>query len=107
MKEILASLITGFLWGLIPFGLLEVMGWKVPFIRRNFYENPKHLVFGYHIHHSVLGILSIVWGIYSLFSKSGNPYFLIGLGLGIIVIHTIADKRLVFIERAKPHVEKN
>lgn len=101
MKELVVSLIIGLLIGIIPFGLIEVIGRSIPVLKENFYDNPKQLIFGYHIHHSVLGLLSITWGIYSVFQKLNKPFFWIGLGLGMIIIHTIADGRLVFIEKQK------
>ncbi len=104
MKEILTTFFIGLVFGIIPFGLIEVIGKSVPLLKENFYDNPKQLILGYHVHHTVLGLISIVWGIYSILQKSSKPYFWIGLGLGMIIIHTIADGRLVFIEKQKKNV---
>ena len=72
----------------------------VPYFRKNFYDNPK-LVFGFHVHHTVLGLFLVIYGFYSTFSDSKFGWFWIGFGLGTIVIHTIVDRRLVFIEKKK------
>ena len=104
MRNVIYPFIVGLLFGIISFGLLEIIGWNVPYLRQKFYGNPSEiptLIFGYHIHHSVLGIISIGWGIYSSFSKSRKQYFWIGLGFGIILTHTVADGKLVFIEKIK------
>ena len=104
MREVIFQFIAGFLFGIIPFGLIEVIGWNIPFFREKFYGNPSEiptLILGYHVHHSFLGLISIGWGIYSLFTKSDNQFFWIGLGIGIIIAHTVADGKLVFIEKIK------
>lgn len=92
--------IMGLLSGMILFGILDTMGLFIPYFKKNFYDNPK-LIFGYHVHHTVLGLFSIVWGLYSFFNQSKNGYFWIGFGFGTIIIHTIVDRRLVFIEKIK------
>ena len=69
-------------------------------LRSQYWNNPKTF-HGYHIHHSVLGIILIIAsGLLMIF---GNEYsfFLFGLGVGIIVVHTIMDGRLIFIEKKK------
>lgn len=63
---------------------------------QNIWNNPK-IYFGFHIHHSVYGLISIITGLFFI-RKLKVFYFLIGLGLGIIIMHTINDGRLIFIE---------
>lgn len=104
MKDVVYPFIAGLLLGIIPFGILEVIGLNVPYFRKKFYGNPADiptLIYGYHLHHSFLGLLSIGWGLYSVFNKSRNPSFWIGLGIGIIIVHTIIDGKLIFIEKVK------
>ena len=98
MNQKLKRLGSGFLWGVIPFGLLEMVGWSVPILRQRFYENPL-LFNGYHIHHSVLGLVCVAIWLYLLFRRSEKSYFWLGLGLGIMVIHTLMDGRFIFLER--------
>lgn len=104
VKDAIYPFIAGLLLGLIPLGILERIGWNIPYLKSKFYGNPTEiptLVFGYHFHHSLLGLLSIGWGTSSLFNKSRNPYFWLGLGMGIIAAHTVDDGRLIFIEKVK------
>ena len=52
-------------------------------------------LFNFKIHHSILGILSILIGLFTYI------YFFMGFGIGIIACHTIRTKRFIFIERKK------
>jgi hypothetical protein len=104
MEDVVYQFIMGLLIGIIPFGLIEFIGWNVPSLRKKFYGKPKDnptLIFGYHVHHTVLGLLSLIWGLYLFSTQSDNSFFLIGLGIGMIIIHTVAHKKLVFIEKVK------
>lgn len=91
MKK-LREIFLGLIIGLFLTGLFEYI---IYFNFQNIWNNPK-MYFGYHVHHSVLGLVSIVIGLIFL-KKLKIAYFLIGLGLGIILIHTITDGRLIFI----------
>lgn len=55
------------------------------------------IISGYHIHHSVLGVILILIALIFI-----RP-FLIGLGLGIIIAHTISNKEFLLIEKMKKH----
>ncbi len=48
---------------------------------------------GYHIHHSSLGLIPIILDIFF------KTYYLIGFGVGIIIWHTISEKKFVFIDK--------
>lgn len=48
---------------------------------------------GYHIHHSVIGVIFL-----ALFIFFPNLIYL-GIAIGIIIRHTQAEKRFVFIEK--------
>lgn len=88
------KLIKGFVWGIVITALVEAPTYFIPVLRRNFWDKPR-LIFGCHIHHSVLALLLIL---ISLFIKQKNKrHFLIGFGLGIIIIHTISGG-FVFLE---------
>jgi hypothetical protein len=60
------------------------------------WENPI-TYYGYHVHHSVYGLLSMCFGLFFI-KKPRLFYFLMGLGVGIIIAHTINDGRFVFID---------
>jgi len=62
--------------------------------KNTFWDHPV-TIYGYKIHHSTYGLLFIALGL--IFS--GLRIFLIGLGLGVIIAHTISDKRFVFVEK--------
>lgn len=59
-------------------------------------EYPK-VVFGrYRIHHNVVGYLLLLGGL------RYQPFFLIPMGLGMIVGHRIRDRLFWFVERVEP-----
>ena len=60
---------------------------------RDRYYRRHEILLGYHVHHSTIGLLILILGIlmYSL--------AMIGIGVGIIIMHTISSKRFVFIEK--------
>ena len=89
-------MIAGLLIGLITTSFIEVIIFNVPYLRENYWDNPK-LIFGYHFHHSLLGLLFVITGLFAPLKKN-RRLLLIGIGLGIIIIHTISDGRLIFIE---------
>jgi hypothetical protein len=84
------NLLCGFIVGLIASGIFESIFLFIPILRINYWDNPK-LIFGYHFHHSILGLIVIFIGIYKKLS------FLIGFGIGIIFVHTITDGNFVFV----------
>lgn len=81
------NLLLGLLLGLIITYLLQ---------KRKFLKKNTLIISGYHIHHSVLGVLLILIGLIL-----STNYFLIGIGIGIIIAHTIANKELLFINKIK------
>ena len=89
--------LLGLLIGIVATGLLEGVVFSDQTLKEKFWDNPG-IIFGYHVHHSTLGILGIITGFILLFRRSHAAYLLLGIGLGIIIIHTITDGRLVFIE---------
>ena len=98
----LYQFLIGFLGGIFLFGLIEAILWFVPGLRKNVWNNPK-LIFGYHVHHSVYGLISILLGLCLFVAKSDKAIFWVGFGLGTILIHTITGG-FVFIEKvSKPH----
>ncbi len=100
MRSFIYPFTKGLLWGLIPLGLFDLIAKNVPYLKQRFYDNPT-LVWGFHFHHSLIGLASIGWGSYAKIHKSNNASFWLGLGVGIIVSHTLIDCRLIFIEKVK------
>ncbi len=85
------SFVFGLLIGLVVTGLFEAI---LYFVLGKEFWHADRVFLGYKIHHSVVGALAILCGL-----VLGINLFWIGIGIGIIVMHTITDGRLVFIER--------
>ncbi|OGZ70089.1 MAG: hypothetical protein A3F47_01605 [Candidatus Staskawiczbacteria bacterium RIFCSPHIGHO2_12_FULL_38_11] len=70
-------------------------------LRKKYYQNHK-VFWGYHVHHSTYGLLLIIVSII-LFILDKNFHALnsTGIGIGIIIMHTLSDGRFVFIEKEK------
>jgi len=84
--------VNGLILGLVATAIWEVSMYFIPFLKNKYWDKPTR-IFGYHVHHSVFGLLGIMVGILIV------RWYVVGLGVGIIVIHTIGDGRLVFIEK--------
>ena len=67
------------------------------------YYRRHEIAFGYHIHHSMYGLVCIAIGIIlSLQDRLASSLFLFAAGIGIIIMHTVFDGRVIFIEKEKP-----
>lgn len=67
--------------------------------RRKYYKN-HNIVFGLHFHHSTYGIFfSVVSMLLLLLGLVDLSLFFVGFAIGIIVVHTISERRFVFIEK--------
>lgn len=88
--------IKGLIIGGLITGLIEGVGYL---FFKHYWDHPK-LVFGYHIHHTVLGLFLIVIGIpmFILNFHSALSLFSVGFGTGMIISHTITGG-FVFIEK--------
>ncbi len=53
---------------------------------------------GYHIHHSVFGVLAILIGAAATIRHLKSAWYLVGIGVGIIAMHTLTDGRFIFLE---------
>ncbi|MDO8686895.1 MAG: hypothetical protein Q7K11_01650 [Candidatus Berkelbacteria bacterium] len=89
--------VKGLFSGIIILFILQTIVRSVPYLRANFWDNPK-LIFGYHIHDSTFGLFVILLGLLFLSKRKPKGLFLIGAGAGMIIMHTLADGRLIFIE---------
>ena len=69
---------------------------------RNRYYRHHEILFGYHAHHSVYGLLFIIAGVIFYFNKNISDSLLyISFGVGIIIQHTLSDGHFVFIEKQR------
>lgn len=69
---------------------------------RDRYYRRQEIILGYHTHHSTWGLLSILAGIVLFFANHKTiGLFLVALGIGIIIQHTLSAGRFVFIEKQK------
>ncbi len=69
---------------------------------RNKYYKHKEIILGYHIHHSNYGLALFAASLITYYLGYANAsLILFGLGIGIILMHTISEKKLVFIDRQR------
>lgn len=101
--EIILIFIVGLSCGLIITWLFELVLKTNKKLREKYYQ-PHKIFFGYHIHHSTYSFLPLIWSIV-LFSQNKKlpALFVLGTAVGIVVMHTISDRRFVFIEKQKIH----
>ncbi len=67
---------------------------------RDRYYKRHEILFGYHVHHSTIGLLLIILGVLLfLLNQTAVALNSTGIGLGIIIMHTISSNRFVFIEK--------
>ena len=68
-------------------------------LRERYYVRHE-ILFGYHVHHSTIGAFLVIGGGPLLFFQGTTSYLIIaGIGLGIIIQHTLSSRRFVFIEK--------
>lgn len=89
----------GIFLGIFLTYLLEQLLQKNKVLRKELWEHHKPIL-GYHVHHSIFGIPLILLGIIFLFFPGITGILLIGLGLGIIIMHTYSAKEFKFIEKS-------
>ena len=68
---------------------------------KKYYEQ-NNIIFGYHVHHSNYGIALFVSSLITFFlNYKSASLFLFGIGMGIIIMHTISEKKFVFIDKQR------
>lgn len=92
IPAVFPAVFLGLLLGLIGTRIYE-KGLKL--VHNHIKENPTVMIKGYHIHHSILGVL--LYGVY-LFE---HLPILLGIGTGIIVQHTIHDGKFVIVNKER------
>ncbi len=99
--SIVYLILQSFLIGLIGAWLFEQV-LKINKKLRNRYYKRHEILFGYHTHHSIYGLLFILAGMIMFYTGRQDIFiFLTASGLGIIAMHTISSGRLVFIEKQR------
>ena len=64
------------------------------------YYRRHEILFGYHVHHSTIGLVVIALGGITFLPYGADVALsMAGFGIGIITMHTISSKRFVFVER--------
>jgi len=67
---------------------------------RDRYYRRHEILFGYHVHHSAIGLVIIaLGGIVFLTDRPSMALGMAGFGIGIIIMHTISSRRFVFAEK--------
>ena len=94
-------LIAGAVFGIAITWGFEFVLKKNKNLRKKYYEHHK-IFWGYHIHHSTFGLVFIALNVV-LFLMDKNPTDLVytAIGIGIIIMHTISDGRIIFIEKQR------
>ncbi|MEK7540753.1 MAG: hypothetical protein AAB529_00720 [Patescibacteria group bacterium] len=99
--EYILFLIIGVVAGVAATWLFELILKTNKNLRNKYYKRHK-IFWGYHIHHSTYGLVFILLNIVLfLMDKKTTDLFYTALGIGIIIMHTISDGRVVFIEKQK------
>ena len=98
---IIIKFVISILCGLIATEIFELIlksnkKWKAKYYRHH------EILFGYHAHHSVYGLFMFAFGaIFFIFNQKILSLIMLGIGIGIIFMHTVSERRFVFIERQK------
>jgi hypothetical protein len=94
--------VIGLLLGVLVSHAFELSLKKNKLLKNKYYRHHE-IIFGYHIHHSMYGLLCFVASlIFALAGRQPFSLFFLATGIGIITMHTIFDGRLIFIEKEKP-----
>ena len=92
---------VGILFGMIVTWLFELVLKSNKWLRNRYYRHHK-IIFGYHVHHSMYGLIAIVVSIILfLIKQEESAIFYLAIGIGIVIVHTISDGRFVFFEKQK------
>ncbi len=68
-------------------------------LRERYYKRHE-ILFGYHVHHSTIGLLFLAASVILFLLGEISSFLMIsGIGIGIIIMHTISSHRFVFIEK--------
>jgi len=98
---IVLTILLGIIYG-VSFTLLFEFVFKTNKRLRHKYYKHHEVLFGYHAHHSIYGVLFIIASIIFYLNKDiPDSIFYFSFGVGIIIQHTISDGRFIFIEKQR------
>jgi hypothetical protein len=88
----------GLLGGILLTWLFELILKTNKKLKQKYYTH--HQIFlGHHVHHSIYGLIFILVSIILFFNhQPESAVFCTGTGFGIILQHTVSDRRFVFID---------
>jgi len=92
---------TFILWLLVGITATNLLEWILKSnktIREKYWDHSIP-VLGYHLHHSCLGLVLLVIGLLLVLRGDSRGTSCLGFGLGLILVHTFTDKKLVFVEK--------
>ena len=69
-------------------------------LRHRYYKLHSDFL-GFHLHHSLYGILFVLFSFVLFDTKYENWFLYTAFGVGIIAMHTISEKQFIFIEKEK------
>ncbi len=99
--EVILIFTRGLLRGILITWLFEFVLKTNNKLREKYYRHHE-VLFGYHVHHSTYGLLGLILSIFLFMAgRVEESLFTASFSLGIIFMHTISDKRFVFIEKQK------
>ena len=90
--------LIGLLIGISVTWLLELLLYKHPLLCEQVYDNPITF-FGYHVHHSTVGLGCVMFALERPNTVSPYNLLVVGIGVGVIMMHTVNEGRLVFAEK--------
>ena len=89
--HIYLQVILGLLAG-IAAGYIYELGYRI--VARNLKRKPVFRFRGFRVHHSIYGIIIAAVSLWM------REYFLLSLGIGIIIQHILVEKRFTVIDRS-------
>ncbi len=91
----------GFLGGIFLTWIFELVIKSNKKLHHRYYKQHE-TIFGYHVHHSVYGlILLFISMVYGLNGQIESSIFTVGMGVGIILEHTVSERRFIFVNKWK------
>lgn len=97
--DIIYIILQGFFAGIVATWLFELILKNNKRLRNRYYHHHA-VLFGYHVHHSLYGLIAIVAAVILFaFHQDIDATLLLWFGIGVITVHTFSDGKFVFIEK--------
>jgi hypothetical protein len=91
----------GLLGGILLTWIFELVLKTNKKLKHRYYMHHE-IIFGYHVHHSVYGLIFLLVSLIYFFSHQTVSFiFCVGMGVGIILEHTVSERRFVFVNKWK------